>query len=81
MMLDDAEGESVGQTSALSQKLTHIGNVSTYSNRSIYNRRHSHQPYCILSKAFYFYYIYFELIAENMPQYVVLVHHSMLAVK
>ena len=43
-MLDDAEGESVGQTSALSQKLTHIGNVSTYSNHSVYNRRHSHQP-------------------------------------
>ena len=58
-MLDDAEGESVGQTSALSQKLTHIGNVSTYSNRSIYNRCHSHQPYCILSKAFYFYYVKF----------------------
>ena len=80
-MLDDAEGESVGQTSALSQKLTHIGNVSTYSNHSVYNRSHSHQPYCILSKAFYFYYVNFELIAENMPQYVVLVHHSMLAVK
>ena len=81
MMLDDAEGESVGQTSALSQKLTHIGNVSTYSNHSVYNRCHSRQPYYILSKAFYFYYVKFELFAVSMPLHIVLVHHSMLAVK